>query len=89
MDKYIIERIKEEASQILLTKMTIREIAKLYGISKSTVHKDITENLKEINPILHSQVQEVLNINKKERHLRGGEATRKKYLNQSNYRVIS
>jgi putative DeoR family transcriptional regulator (stage III sporulation protein D) len=68
---------------------TVRAVASKFGISKSTVHKDITENLKEINPILHSQVQEVLNINKKERHLRGGEATRKKYLNQSNYRVIS
>ena len=60
---------------------TVRAVASKFGISKSTVHKDITENLKEINPILHSQVQEVLNINKKERHLRGGEATRKKYLN--------
>jgi putative DeoR family transcriptional regulator (stage III sporulation protein D) len=68
---------------------TVRAVASKFGISKSTVHKDITENLKEINPILYSQVQEVLNINKKERHLRGGEATRKKYLNQNNYRIIS
>ena len=61
---------------------TIRAVASKFGVSKSTVHKDITENLKEINPILHRQVQEILNINKKERHLRGGEATRQKYLNQ-------
>ena len=61
---------------------TVRAVASKFGVSKSTVHKDITENLKEINPILHRQVQEILNINKKERHLRGGEATRQKYLNQ-------
>ena len=58
---------------------TVRAVASKFGVSKSTVHKDITENLKEINPILHRQVQEILNINKKERHLRGGEATRQKY----------
>ena len=63
---------------------TVRAVASKFGVSKSTVHKDITENLKEINPILHRQVQEILNINKKERHLRGGEATRQKYLNKIN-----
>ena len=59
---------------------TVRTVASRFGISKSTVHKDITQNLKEINPILHKEVQEILNINKTERHLRGGEATRIKYL---------
>ncbi len=59
---------------------TVRSVAKKFGISKSTVHKDITENLKHINPTLYKQVQKVLNINKSERHIRGGEATRIKYL---------
>ena len=60
---------------------TVRAVAAKFGISKSTVHKDITENLKEINPMLYKQVQEILNKNKSERHIRGGEATRIKYLN--------
>ena len=60
---------------------TVRAVAAKFGISKSTVHKDITVNLKEINPMLYKQVQEILNKNKSERHIRGGEATRIKYLN--------
>ena len=83
MDKYIIERIKEEASQILLTKMTIREIAKLYGISKSTVHKDLNERLIQIDPLKHEQIKQIFKEHIEVRHIRGGEATKRKYLHLS------
>ena len=58
---------------------TVREAARVFGISKSTVHKDVTDRLRHINNTLYCEVQELLNKNKQERHLRGGEATRKKY----------
>ena len=61
---------------------TVRAVAKHFGISKSTVHKDITQTLKKINPSLYLQAKAVLDINKQERHLRGGEATRNKYIKQ-------
>ena len=58
---------------------TVRGAAQVFGISKSTVHKDVTERLRHVNGALWKQVQELLNKNKQERHLRGGEATRQKY----------
>ena len=58
---------------------TVREAARVFGISKSTVHKDVTDRLRHVNNALYAEVQELLNKNKQERHLRGGEATRKKY----------
>ena len=58
---------------------TVREAARVFGISKSTVHKDVTDRLRHVNNTLYLEVQELLNKNKQERHLRGGEATRKKY----------
>ena len=58
---------------------TVRVAAQVFGISKSTVHKDVTDRLRHVNHTLWQQVQELLNKNKQERHLRGGEATRKKY----------
>lgn len=58
---------------------TVRVAAQVFGISKSTVHKDVTERLRHVNNALWLQVQELLTKNKQERHLRGGEATRKKY----------
>ena len=58
---------------------TVREAAAEYGISKSTVHKDITGRLEKINPQLHSKVKEILEKNKRERHIRGGLATKRKY----------
>lgn len=61
------------------TKKTVRVIAKEFGVSKSTVHKDLTERLPEINPELASEVKKILEHHKAIRHLRGGEATRKKY----------
>lgn len=58
---------------------TVRVAAQVFGVSKSTVHKDVTDRLRHVNNALWLQVQELLNKNKQERHLRGGEATRKKY----------
>lgn len=60
---------------------TVRGAAAKFGISKSTVHKDVTNNLKKINPELYLRVKEILEVNKNERHLRGGEATKRKYMN--------
>ena len=65
---------------IIENKATVRACAKAYGISKSTVHKDVSERLKSINPALYSQVKEGLDLNRQERHIRGGEATKQKYL---------
>ena len=64
---------------IIENKATVRSCAKKFGISKSTVHKDVAERLKKTNPQLYSQVKQVLEINKKERHIRGGLATKRKY----------
>lgn len=61
---------------------TVRHAAQVFGVSKSTVHKDITVRLKQVNPALYKAVKSVLDQNKSERHLRGGEATRQKYLNR-------
>ena len=58
----------------------MRQTAKKFGISKSTVHKDVTERLIQLNPSLAGKAREVLDVNKQERHIRGGLATRKKYL---------
>ena len=65
---------------ILENSATVRETAAQFGVSKSTVHKDVTEKLRRDNPALYRSVKHVLDINKAERHLRGGEATRQKYL---------
>ena len=65
---------------IVENRATVRRAAARYGISKSTVHKDVTETLRHVNPILWESVAEVLEQNKNERHLRGGEATRQRHL---------
>ena len=80
MKEYIKERALELAEYILESGTTVRGAAKKYNVSKSTVHKDITERLSEINPTLAESVHSVLNQNKAERHIRGGLATREKYL---------
>ncbi|MDO4678210.1 MAG: sporulation transcriptional regulator SpoIIID [Blautia sp.] len=82
MKDYIEERAVEIANYIIETKSTVRQTAGKFGISKSTVHKDCTERLKDINPSLASAVRSVLDVNKQERHIRGGLATREKYLQQ-------
>ena len=65
---------------ILENKATVRAAAKQFGISKSTVHKDVTERLEKINPMLAKEVREILDENKAERHIRGGMATKMKYM---------
>ena len=67
------------ASYLIENKTTVRAVASKFGISKSTVHKDITQTLKKINKNLYYEAKSVLEQNKKERHLRGGEATKNKY----------
>lgn len=76
---YIKERTIKIGRHVVETRKTVRTIAKEFGVSKSTVHKDLTERLPEINPKLALQVKEILEYHKAIRHLRGGEATRKKY----------
>ncbi|MDR1692288.1 MAG: sporulation transcriptional regulator SpoIIID [Oscillospiraceae bacterium] len=75
----IEERACEVAAYIIETKATVRAAAKKFGISKSTVHKDLSERLRFYNQGLYAAVKEVLDENKAERHLRGGMATRRKY----------
>ena len=79
MKDYIEERVLELAHYIVGANSTVRAAAKKFRVSKSTVHKDVTERLLEINPGLAAEVKDVLENNKAERHLRGGMATREKY----------
>ncbi len=76
---YIEERICETAQYIVEHGATVRDAAGVFNISKSTVHKDVSERLVFINPRLAAQVRQVLDVNKAERHIRGGLATYKKY----------
>lgn len=71
----------EVANYIIKSNATVRQTAKQFGISKSTVHKDITDRVEHINPQLARRVRSVLEINKAQRHIRGGMATKNKYLN--------
>ncbi|MGI5875309.1 MAG: sporulation transcriptional regulator SpoIIID [Dethiobacteria bacterium] len=79
MQDYIIQRVIEIGDYILETGYTVRQTAQVFGVSKSTVHKDVTERLPLINANLAQEVRKILEKNKAERHLRGGEATRLKY----------
>ncbi len=79
---YIEERAVTLANYLIDTKATVRDAAKKFGISKSTVHKDVTDRLMKINKSLTLQAKAVLDINKAERHLRGGMATKEKYRNK-------
>ena len=82
MKSYIEERAVEIAKDIIDNNATVRQTAKQFGISKSTVHKDVTERLSQVNPTLAREARKVLDVNKSERHIRGGLATREKYLHQ-------
>lgn len=82
MKAYIEERAIEIGTYIIDSNATVRQTAKKFGISKSTVHKDVSERLTYINPVLAGEVRKVLNVNKAERHIRGGMATKEKYLHQ-------
>ena len=80
----IEERATELAHYIIDSKDTVRGAAKQFGVSKSTVHKDVSERLLKINPGLATEVREILDENKAERHIRGGMATKKKYVELKN-----
>jgi putative DeoR family transcriptional regulator (stage III sporulation protein D) len=79
MSDTIEERACELAVYMIETGATVRAAARHFGISKSTVHKDLQQRLPQYNRILYEQVRQVLDINKQQRHIRGGIATRKKY----------
>ena len=79
MQDYISERVVKEGLYILETNSTVRATAEYFSISKSTVHKDVTERLKSIDKVLYKDVRRVLDKNLSERHIRGGIATKNKY----------
>lgn len=79
---HILKRVLEVSRYIARTKATVRDAARAFGVSKSTVHKDVTERLPRLDSQLASTVRQVLELNKSERHIRGGEATRVKYLGE-------
>ena len=82
MKDYIEERAVEIAYYIIENQATVRQTARQFGVSKSTIHKDVTERLSQINPVLAVQARKVLDVNKSERHIRGGLATKEKYLHK-------
>lgn len=81
MNKRIEERVRNEASFVLSTNMTIREISKYFNVSKSTTHKDLKERLLEIDEETYNKVKDIFEDHIKVRHIRGGQSTRMKYLN--------
>lgn len=83
MDK-IQKRVLNEAEYMIKTKQTVRELAKIFNVSKSTVHKDLHERLIKIDKILSEKVDKILKYHTDIRHIRGGESTKKKYLKMSN-----
>ena len=82
MKEYIEKRAIDIANYIIEYNSTVRQAAKHFGISKSTVHKDVAERLVLINPTLAAEARKVLDMNKSERHIRGGLATKEKYLRE-------
>jgi putative DeoR family transcriptional regulator (stage III sporulation protein D) len=79
MQDYIRQRVLEIAYYVITSTATVRRAASVFGVSKSTVHKDVTERLPRLNEELAAKVRVILDLNKAERHIRGGEATRRKY----------
>ena len=82
MKDYIEERAMSIANYIVDSNATVRQTAREFGVSKSTVHKDVTDRLMQVNPTLAKEARKVLDVNKSERHIRGGLATKEKYLHQ-------
>ena len=80
MKTYIEERAIRTGQYIIETKATVRQAADKFGVRKSTVHKDVTSRLSKINPALAMEARKVLDVNKQERHIRGGMATKEKYM---------
>ena len=86
MKGIVEERAIELGEYIIENKATVRGAAKKFGVSKSTVHKDVSERLRKLNPIIYKKVKAVLDVNKAQRHIRGGLATKNKYLHLSTYK---
>ncbi len=80
MNKFICDRVLEEANFIIRTEKTVREISAVFHVSKSTVHKDLHERLKYLNKELYNRVDNILKHHMAIRHIRGGESTKLKYL---------
>ena len=80
MKGIVVQRAIELAEYIVKNKTTVRAAAKKFGVSKSTVHMDVSERLKKLNPALYKDVRKILDKNKAERHIRGGMATKQKFL---------
>ena len=83
MNKKIISRVINEGKYMLLTGKTVREMADVFGISKSTIHKDLRERLLEIDSELYNKVSNILQYHINVRHIRGGESTRRKFLEKN------
>lgn len=83
MKREVQLRVTQAARHILKTGATVRACADVFGVSKTTIHKDVTDRLQRLDPHLAEQVRDVLDLNKAERHIRGGLATKEKYLQQS------
>lgn len=81
MQEHIKQRALDIGTYIMESSSTVRKTAEVFGVSKSTVHKDVTERLPQINKQLSAEVKNILDSNKAERHIRGGEATKRKYKN--------
>lgn len=84
MREYIAQRVLNIAEYVIKTGCTVRTAAKIFNVSKSTVHKDLSERIFEVDPKMSVMIEQILKNNKDERHIRGGEATKNKYLNQRN-----
>lgn len=89
MKGVVEERAAMLGEYIIESKATVRSAAKKFGVSKSTVHKDVSQRLKIINPALYREVRQVLDTNKSERHIRGGMATKEKYLKEKQFKTYT
>jgi len=89
MKTNVEERAIRLGEYIIENRTTVRDSAKAFGISKSTVHKDLTSRLPHLNSGLYKEVRAILDINKEERHIRGGEATKRKYLSRADHTIYS
>lgn len=83
MNKRIVNRVLQEGKYIIKTGNTVREMASVFGISKSTIHKDLRERLFEVDVNLYNKVSSILQYHTDIRHIRGGESTRRKYLEKN------
>lgn len=87
MNSLILKRVIDEANYIIDSEKTIREVAKFFKVSKSTVHKDLSERLIEVDNNLYNKVSKILKYHIQIRHIRGGESTKKRYIKKYNNMV--